>query len=215
MKKLVVCVFAVTLLFGIVGVVRPQQALALSLTVSSLDVPQDIPDNDPTGITSALTAPDLIITDVNLIFNELIHTSVPDLHVELTSPSNTTVAILKAFTENGILVGLETPDHFVGTILDDDAPTNLRDGGAPFTGAFNVEHTSVVANPLSVFDGENAYGVWTLFVSDLAHDDDGMLNGWGLGFTYESAVVPEPSTVVLFGFGMVGLLVLGKKKFKK
>jgi hypothetical protein len=40
----------------------------------------------PKGVTSTLFGPNLIIDDINLIFDSLLHTSVPDLHVELTSP---------------------------------------------------------------------------------------------------------------------------------
>ena len=129
----------------------------------------------------------------------------------------TNVVLLKAFTELGILAGpgFGTPDDFIGTVFDDDAPTNLRDGVAPYTGSFNIEHASVVTNPLSQFDGENALGTWTLFASDLADVDVGKLKAWSLRFKGEPNVVPEPSSIVLFGLGAVSLLGYGWRRKRK
>jgi subtilisin-like proprotein convertase family protein len=189
------------------------QANAAVITVSSSDVPKTFVDNDPTGFTSTLVGPNLVISDLNFIFDRLLHTSVSDIHLELTSPMGTNVVLLKAFTEGGILTGLGTPDDFIGTIFDDDAPTNLIAGVAPYTGSFNIEHASVVTNPLSQFDGENALGTWTLFASDLAEFDVGKLKKWSLRF--KGDVVPEPSSIVLFGLGAVSLLGYGWRRKRK
>ena len=84
--------------FGLAMVVG--SAYATTMTVTSMDVPKTIVDNNPTGFTSTLVGPSLsAISDVNLIFNDLRHTSVPDLHIELTSPDGTHVVLFKAFTE--------------------------------------------------------------------------------------------------------------------
>jgi subtilisin-like proprotein convertase family protein len=64
----------------------------------------------------------------------------------------------------------------------------------------------VVANPLSTFNGQNASGTWTLFISDLAGADSGTLNGWSLQFTGTDAAVPEPATVGFAALGIVAIL---------
>jgi subtilisin-like proprotein convertase family protein len=82
--------------------------------------------------------------------------------------------------EDGILVLLGCPVNFISTVLSDQAAVNLRDGTAPYSGTFNVEHPSVVHMPLSHFNGENVHGVWTLTVKDEGRGDTGTLNAWSL-----------------------------------
>ena len=125
-----------------------------------------------------------MITDLNLVFNELRHTALLDLHIELTSPSGTTVVLIRSFNEGGILSPIsDFRVDFIGTVLDDQAPTNLVNGVQPYTGSFNIEHSSVVSNPLAQFNGENALGTWTLVVSDQVGADSGNLVAWSLQFT--------------------------------
>ncbi len=180
-----------------------------SATVSSADVPRPIPEDDPAGVTSTVVVTEQVtITDVNLIFDELRHSCAPDLHVELTSPAGTTVVLMRSFLEGGILVGLLCPDDFVGTVLDDEAAANLAGGTPPFTGSFNLEHPSVVTNPLSRFLGENAAGTWTLVVSDRAADDVGTLQAWSLELAGNRQVVAVPTLSGAALAGMAALLVM-------
>ncbi len=182
----------------------PYAARATTFTASSVVAPQAIPESNLVGITSTLNGPSLIITDVNLVINKLLHTSVSDLHIELQAPSGERVVLMKAFTEGGILIHRGTPDNFINTIFDDQAPKNLRKGKAPYTGSFNLNHKSIVINPLSQFNGLNAYGTWTLYVSDRAAKDTGTLYNWSLQFTGTSVPpneVPEPGTIFLLGAG--------------
>lgn len=155
--------------------------------VSSTNVPVTIPDgvgaNSPgTSVTSTLEGPDITLSDLNLIFGDLDHSWLGDLHFELTSPQGTTAVILTSQWESGGgLLGSE--DDFLNTVLDDQAPTNLGDGSAPFTGSFNIQHANTGNNPLSVFNGESALGTWTITIQDFYSGDTGTLRAWSLMFT--------------------------------
>jgi hypothetical protein len=149
-----------------------------TVIVPSDDVPLRIPDGGPGSAASILFGPDLLIADVNLVIERLPHACPSHLKVALASPSGTTVDVIEAFG----IVPVARTRGFLGTILDDDAPDSLADGAPSFTGPFNVEHPSVVPMPLSVFDGENASGIWTLRISDEAADCAGELEAWSLEF---------------------------------
>ena len=158
----------------------------ISETVMSSDVPVDIPDSTSTGspgvvATSTLEGPDINITDLNAIFADLEHSYLADLHFELTSPAGTTAILIRSTQESpaGPLGG---GDDFFNTILDDQAPTVIDDGTAPYTGSYNVNFGDI-SNPFSVFNGENALGTWTVSISDWFAADTGTLNSWGLMFT--------------------------------
>lgn len=200
----------------VVGCLSASDAFARSFVYASEDVPKAIVDNDFTGITSVLVIPDsFVLGDVDLIFDELLHESVSDLRIELTSPTGTTAVLVKAASEGGILSGLDVVDNFVGTIFDDQAPTNLRNAFFDnHVGSYNVDHPSVGVAPLSVFNGENAQGTWTLWISDRAKFDAGALNAWSLRVSPADAV-PEPSGLVLMSLGLVGLVAISRRKLAR
>jgi subtilisin-like proprotein convertase family protein len=165
------------------------------LMFSSSDVPKVIPDFDANGVTSTVAVSGVgIVSQIVLTLDDLAHTCDPDLHIELTSPAGTTVVLVAASSENGILAGLSCPQNFMSTELDDRSLVNLRDGIAPYGGRFNLAHASVGEAPLSMFNGENGDGTWTLHVSDRNADDTGVLNAWSLAL--ESAAVDYSSTDV-------------------
>jgi hypothetical protein len=58
-------------------------------------------------------------------------------------------------------------------VFDDEAPANISQGAAPYTGAFRPQN-----DQLSRFDGQQQQGTWTLRVRDLFEGDTGTLNGW-------------------------------------
>ncbi len=129
---------------------------------TSADGSVAIPDQ---GVaTSTLTAPAGKITDLNLVGLHGTHTFIQDLEVHLISPAGTDVTVMDRICHGD-------PDFSLD--LDDQScslpPCPATDG---------LPHQP--SNPLSIFDGEDAAGTWTLQIFDRAEGDAGTLNGWGI-----------------------------------
>ncbi len=65
-------------------------------------------------------------------------------------------------------------ENFFNTVFDDDAPTPIASGSAPFTGVFRPDQ------PLSTLNGVAITGTWKLFVVDGAPVDIGSIQHWSL-----------------------------------
>ena len=128
-----------------------------------------IPDESSVGITSTIgvNTPGRI-KDLNVTIGNITHGWVGDLVIELTSPEGTTVRLVQH--PGG-------PDNdgndLVNTTFDDDVPTNISAGRAPYSGSFRPQN-----DQLSRFDGEQRQGTWTLRVRDLFEGDPGTLTSW-------------------------------------
>lgn len=99
------------------------------------------------------------------------HTFVGDLVVTLTSPQGTTLILMN---QPG---GNNTGNNFCNTLLDDSATRliqNITPAEAPYTGSYKP------ASPLSIFQGENPNGTWTLKVVDLFPTDTGNVRAFSL-----------------------------------
>ena len=174
-------------------------ALTLGLTgparagvVMSTNVPVAI--CDLCTVSSTLTVNShMTITDLNGLIGNLTHTWDGDLFIELQSPVGTTVTLSNRRGGSG--------DNFITTVFDDEAAATIGSGGAPFTGSFSPDQL------LSAFDGQDAFGVWTLRVADRAALDVGSINGWGIDITAaaQNQSIPEPASLVLAGLALAGL----------
>jgi Ca2+-binding RTX toxin-like protein/subtilisin-like proprotein convertase family protein len=131
--------------------------------------PQPIADNAHTNLV--INVPDIgTILDMNVEF-DIRHPSDADLDVVLMGPDGTVVTL---FTDVGAAIA-----NFVATVLDDDASNDIGAGAAPFTGNFNLEKAAL----LSVFNGRQTAGNWTLMVSDDSAGNVGELLRCSLVFT--------------------------------
>jgi subtilisin-like proprotein convertase family protein len=134
-------------------------------TYSSTDTPITISNGaPPTTINSTITIPTAIsISDVNITLQGT-HTYVNDLTFTLTSPEGTSVILF-----GQICGGIQDFD----IVLDDEATNAI-------TCPISLGNTQQPQNPLSVFDGEEAIGNWTLRVDDDFNADGGALTSWTL-----------------------------------
>ncbi len=141
-----------------------------------------VPDNTPAGVAStiAVTGARRYLTRVAVATN-IVHTFSSDLDVTLTSPKGTVATLT---TDNGI----DRDNVFTGTTWYDmaDPASPIPYTGNPTQAGDHTYTNLVAATPLapeealSVFDGENPNGIWTLKVVDDSPGETGMLNAWTL-----------------------------------
>ncbi|MFZ9794187.1 MAG: proprotein convertase P-domain-containing protein, partial [Gemmataceae bacterium] len=134
-------------------------------------------------VTSTISvSSDFNITDLDIGVN-IFHTYDSDLVITLKSPTGQVATL--ANRRGG------SSDNFTSTWFNDESATSISAGKAPFTGSFRPE------TALSVFDGKNAKGTWTLSISDKASMDVGYLTYWGLKIS--GTVIPSTATIKALG----------------
>ena len=133
-------------------------------TYASTDGAVTLTDRATTNVTIDITD-SFSILDINVQL-DISHTRDGDMEIFLISASGLRVEL---FTDVG-----GNQDNFTNTILDDEASTSITSGSAPFTGSFQPE------GDLSLFQGENTAGTWTLEVTDDRNKRTGTLNSWSL-----------------------------------
>ncbi|PWT90623.1 MAG: hypothetical protein C5B54_06830 [Acidobacteria bacterium] len=133
--------------------------------------PVPIPDDDVTGINSTITVAGVgTITHLTVTI-WISHPFDSDLVISLKGP-DATVAVLSF--ENGTGSANYGTTSFQRTIFDDSGNASIDTASAPFTGMFQPD------DALSVFNGKDGNGTWTLHVVDSSLGDVGTLNAWSL-----------------------------------
>ncbi len=156
---------------------QTREAEDLPIPISSVGTPQ---------IEAIVTfLDDLPVSDVNVNVN-LDHTFLGDLVLTLVSPQGTEVIL----TSNSC-------GEFsnIGAVFDDDAMPFLCGNNPAIAG------TVKPLGSLATFNGESAFGNWTLIVSDTAPADGGALNDFSLEICVEGNFRPDADADGVFDDG--------------
>jgi subtilisin-like proprotein convertase family protein len=141
------------------------------------------------SITEAfIPVPDhLTVYDLDVAI-DVKHTNVFDLQIFIQSPVEARICLNMYDVEKDFFKGAD----YVQTIFDDEAEIPIEQAIAPFTGRFRPK----AGNLLSIFDGQDAYGIWRLQIYDMWYWDTGNLERFELIIT-----VCEPTSLTLLALG--------------
>lgn len=133
---------------------------------NATNIPVDIPDNDPDGISSMINVTDnRLISEVEVEIN-ISHSYVSDLAISLISPNGITVLLSASNGRDG--------DNYTNTVFSDNAEMSITSGTSPFTGTYKPQI------PLSYLKGIEGKGNWTLKVVDSEDGDFGSIDNWSI-----------------------------------
>jgi hypothetical protein len=153
-----------------------------------LRIPEELDSTKGWMLDAVIEVPEhFIINDLDVSI-AVHHSNVFDLEILLESPDGTTLYL------NGYDLSIDylKGEDYIGTIFDDEAELPIERGSPPFTGCYRPK----APGSLSIFDGQDAYGKWSLKIYDAYYADSGNLSYFELSFT-----IPEPATVLLLGLG--------------
>ncbi|NNF85832.1 MAG: T9SS type A sorting domain-containing protein [Winogradskyella sp.] len=129
--------------------------------------PQPIASTFTTTSTLEITD-DVVISDLNLTMN-VTHPYIEDIAVVLTSPAGTSVNIISAKCGSN-------PD--LAATFDDAGSSVINCS----TTSPAISGTLQPQSPLSLVNGENVSGTWTLSVTDTGIGDDGAVTSWSIEY---------------------------------
>lgn len=153
-----------------------------------------------------------VVVDINVTLNNMNHTFPDDIDVLLVGPTGAKLLIMSDAGGSANLVNNTYT-------FDDAAAGTLADGALNASGSYKPSNFGTgdtfpapapvgpYADPqlLSIFNGLDPNGTWSLYVFDDVGGDVGNINlGWAVDITVTSAV-PEPTTLFLVGAGLLGL----------
>jgi hypothetical protein len=192
------------------------QAATISET-HSMSVTTTIPDGDLNGVVQSMN-PSTLISSVEFVTLTLTTTGGwnGDLYAYLSHDGAISILTNRAGRTASVPSGTATGGMTV--TFDDAAAGDIHSApggfGTAIVGTFqpsgrNINpllafDTTTRAAPLSTFAGHPAAGEWRLYVVDAASGDQATLQSWSLNLT--GTLIPEPTTGLLSGMVMLGLL---------
>ena len=165
----------------------------LPLTIPSGTAGSTSGQSTPGSVSSSIVVPDNFIIAGDKTAAGL---SVMQVRLDLAYPDDPNLtATLYHYSATGTLMGEVTLFGGVGsgnhtanfdqTVFDDNAPTPIQEGRAPFSAIYNPQESlaTVFAPTGNGQDGMTVQGTWTLVVQNNATGGTtGTLNGWSLTF---------------------------------
>jgi len=150
----------------------------------------NIPDNNPTGITSTITVAGKagVVRDVDLT-TLIQHTLNREVSASITHNGKTVLLV------NGLPNKRAGSNGYNGTLWDDSAPKTISESEADLTVQNNPLTTVVPEGALGAFVGDDPNGAWTLKVSDNNAGDTGALTGWSLNLATAASTAGTLSNV--------------------
>jgi subtilisin-like proprotein convertase family protein len=161
----------------------------------------DVPGPDSQMTEAIIEVPDHFpIHDLDVRIN-ITHTNVFDLQLFLQDPLGSRICLnMYDFKDE-----FGTYPNYTETIFDDDALLSIEQAEPPFTGRFRPRQPY----ELSLFDGHDAYGTWSLQIYDMFDWDTGTLDSFELIFT-----TPEPASVLILALGGALLTFFRPRRLK-
>jgi len=135
-----------------------------------------------------------------------------DLYGALVHDGGFVVLLNQVGSTLGNPLGYSNPG--MNVVFDQSAGTDVHFYGTisgVVTGTYRPDGTATPATSLNSFNGLDPNGNWTLFLSDTAFGDQSQIVGWGLQITS----VPEPTTMALGIFGMLGTGTLAVRMVRR
>ncbi len=141
--------------------------------IFSTDIPITISEIGSVTITSELNI-DIteMITNIKVINLNGTHTYVGDLRFTLISPS-----------------GIECLLMSGKCTINNDFDINFDDAGNMFSCPLNDGQITKPESSLSIYNGLEAAGNWSLEITDIADSDGGELLGWGIEICYDESLI--------------------------
>ncbi|MBL9118300.1 MAG: proprotein convertase P-domain-containing protein [Phycisphaerae bacterium] len=174
----------------------------------------DAPDEGLTGVASFV----INVGDAGQVgsFNSLTitgfnHVFLGDLGATLTAPDGTVITLFERIGKTNPDAGFGDSSNFLGTYAFANGGSDIWAAAASVPGSGNVAQgtyfasaglTGAAIDLQAAFGGKNAFGNWTLTITDYSVGEAGAITGWSLNM----GLVPAPSAAAMLvgAFASVG-----------